>query len=74
MHREDEVSLFDDLLAVEIKVRVVQEQGIVVRSGLREIPRLVFGKGFVLRGYPEPLIVWDVQLHRSQKLRQLGHA
>ena len=62
VHREDEVGLFDDLLAIEIKVREVQEQGVLVRCGMSEIPDLVFGKGFVLRGYPELLIVRDEHL------------
>src|SRR5207248_1614778 len=33
MHSEDEVGLLDDLLAIEVKVREVQEQRVLVRSG-----------------------------------------
>ena len=62
MHREDEVGLLDNLLAIEVKVREVQEQGVLVRRDVGEIPDLVFGKGFVLRGYPESHIIWDEHL------------
>jgi len=30
VHREDEISLLDDLLAIEVKVREVQEQGVLI--------------------------------------------
>ena len=57
--------MLDDLLAIEVKVREVLEQGVLVRCGMGEIPHLVFGKGFVLRGYPEPLTVRDSTLSAS---------
>ena len=62
MHREDEVGLLDDLLAIEIKVREVQEQGVLVWRGVSEVPHLVFGKVLVLRGHSEALVVGDEHL------------
>src|SRR6266699_4228967 len=45
LHREDEVGLLDNLLAIEVKVWEVQEQGILVRRGASKVPHLVLGKG-----------------------------
>ena len=62
VHGEDEVGLFDDLLAIEVKVREVQEQGVLVRRGVGEVPYLVFGKGLGLRGHSEALVIRDEHL------------
>ena len=62
VHREDEVGLLDDLLVIEVEVWEVQEQGVLVRRGVSEVPDLVFGKGFVLRGHSQALVVGDEHL------------
>ena len=62
MHSEDEVGLLDDLLAIEVKVREVQEQRVLVRRGVCEVPHLVFGKVLVLRGHFEALVVGNEHL------------
>ena len=62
VHREDEVGLLDDLLAIEVKVREVQEQGVLVRRGVGEVPHLVFGKGLVLWGHSQAFVVGDEHL------------
>ena len=62
VHSEDEIGLLDDLLAIEVKVREVQEQRVLVRRGVSEVPHLVFGKVLVLRGHPEVLVVRDEHL------------
>ena len=38
VHRQDQVSLFDDLLAVEVKVREVQKEGVLVRAWFLRSP------------------------------------
>ncbi len=62
MHREDEISLLDDLLAIEVKVREVQEQGVLVRRGAGKVPYLVLSKGLGLRGHSQALVVGDEHL------------
>src|SRR5258708_19947496 len=62
VHGEDEVGLFDDLLAIEVKVREMQEQRVLVRRGVGEVPYLVFGKGLGLRGHSEALVIRDEHL------------
>src|SRR5437588_2340657 len=62
VHRQDKVGLLDDLLAIEIKVREVQQQGVLLRSSACEVPHLVFSKGFVLWGHSEALVVRDEHL------------
>src|SRR6266487_1942264 len=57
MHRKNEIGMLEDLLAIEVKVRGMQEQRVLVRSGASEIPHLVFGKGLGLRSYSKALIV-----------------
>ena len=52
VHREHEVGLLDDLLAVEVEVREVQEQGILLRPRVFEIPELVAGEALRLRWTP----------------------
>jgi len=47
-HRENEVRLLDHLLAIEVKVRKVQKQGMLVRSGASEVPHRMSGKQLVL--------------------------
>src|SRR5260370_31297308 len=53
VHRQDEVCLFDDLLAIEVEVGEVQEQRVLVGGGGGEIPHLMFCKGLVLWGHAE---------------------
>ena len=49
VQREHEVGLLDDLLAVEVEVGEVQEQRVLLGSGVREVPGLVLGEGLGLR-------------------------
>jgi hypothetical protein len=44
MHREHEVGLLDDLPAVEIEVREVEEERVLVGFGVREVPHVVVGE------------------------------
>jgi hypothetical protein len=46
---EHEVGLFDDLLTVEIEVRKVKEQGVLVGLGVLEVPDLMVRKALRLR-------------------------
>src|SRR6476659_11499818 len=49
MEREHEVGLLDDLLSVEVEVWKVQEQRILLRVRVLEVPDLMVRKPFGLR-------------------------
>ena len=62
LHRQDEVGLFDYLLTIEVKVVEVQEQRVLIRRGGSEVPHLVLGKGLILWGHFQALVVGDEHL------------
>ena len=57
VHRQHQVGLFGDLLAVEVEVRHVLEQRVLVRTRVLEVPDLVIGETFGLRVHAEPFVV-----------------
>src|SRR5450631_1024967 len=62
LHRQDKISLLNDLFAIEIKVWEVQEKGILIWRCAFKVPYLVPGKRFVLRMYSKSLIKWNKHL------------
>ena len=62
VQREHEVGLLHHLLAVEVEVGEVQEQGVLVRPGVSEVPHRVLGKSFCLGGHSESLVPYDEHL------------
>ena len=60
LHREHQVGLFDDLLAVQVEVGVVEQQRIVVGRSAREVPDLVPGESLGLRVHAQRLVIRDV--------------
>ena len=44
MEGQNEICLLDDLLAVELEVREVQQQRVLVARGVLEVPDLVIGE------------------------------
>jgi hypothetical protein len=56
VHREYEIRLLYDLLAVQLEVRDVQEQRILLGSRLLEAPDLVLGEALGLEVHAEVLV------------------
>ena len=65
MECQHEIRLLDDLLAVEVEVRKVQEQRILLRLRVLEIPDLVVREPFGLRMDSEGLVPRDDHLPRG---------
>ena len=65
LHREHEVGLLDHLLAVEVEVGEVQEQGILIRPRVLEVPDLVAGEALRLRVDAERVVPRDHDLVRG---------
>ena len=59
VHRQDQIGLLDDLLAVELEVREVQKQRIALGRGGLEIPAVILEKAVRLRMQPEVVVVRD---------------
>ena len=59
LHREHEVRLLDDLLAIEIEVGEVQHQRILIRPRRVEVPQLVLGEALGLLMHAELLVERD---------------
>src|SRR5882672_4540872 len=64
MHRQHEVCLLDDLLAIEVEVGEVKEERVLVGLGPAEIPALVVGESARLLVDLERLVVGDEHLIR----------
>ena len=62
VQRQHEVGLLEDLLPVEIGVGKVQEQRVLLRPCVLEVPELVAGEAFRLRVDAEPLVPRDHHL------------
>ena len=60
--RQDEIRLLDDLLAIEVEVRVVQQQRVVVRARVLEVPVLLAREVLGLLVHAEVL----VERHRDR--------
>ena len=60
MHRQHQVGLLDDLLAVEVEVGVVAAAAGTLGVGACEVPQLVAGEAVGLRVDPQRLVVRDV--------------
>ena len=65
MHRQDQVGLFNHLLAVEVEVGEVEEQRVLVGPGVGEVPVLVIGELARLFVDPQVGLVWDVDARRG---------
>ncbi len=57
MDGQHQVGLLDHLLAVEVEVRVVQQQRVALLGGVVEVPDRVLGEPLVLRVHPETPVV-----------------
>ena len=66
VHGQHQVRLLDDLLAVELEVRVVQQQRVVVLGCVLKVPPGVIGEALVLRVDVEALVKRDV--HRGRRV------
>jgi hypothetical protein len=64
VQRQHEVRLLDDLLAIELEVREVQEQRVLVGAGAGEVPDLVLGEAFRLGVDAEGLVPQDDHVAR----------
>ena len=70
VHGLDQVGLLDDLFAVELEVRVVQQQRVMLRRGSGEVPLAVLGE--VLRlGVNTELVRRTAALLPSAAARQV---
>ena len=70
-HRQHEVGLLDDLLAVEVEVGHVQQQRVVLGRGVLEVPELVLGEPLRLRVHAEHLVERD--RHGLRRVPPAGH-
>ena len=59
VHRQHEVGLLDDLLAVQVEVGEVQQQRVLLGRGALEVPDLVLGEALGLRVDAELVVVGD---------------
>jgi len=71
MHGEHEVGLVDHLLAIEVEVREVEQERVLVGRGGAEVPDLVTGEGLRLGVDAERIVVGDA--HRSRRVPPRSH-